>query len=66
MPDATCPDPARGAAATIVGRWSFGPGDGQAGHVSTGRDRGHWVTPAAESPGPQPAANARPALVSVP
>jgi len=68
MPDIiACPDPACGAPARIVDRWSFGSTSGPVEHVKTGCERGHWFTPLVESLDLQPAATeARPLLVPVP
>lgn len=40
-----CPDPACGAPARIVDRWSFGSTNGPVEHVKTTCERGHWFTP---------------------
>jgi hypothetical protein len=46
MPDViACPDPACGAPARIVDRWTWGSSDGPVEHVKTGCERGHWFTP---------------------
>jgi hypothetical protein len=46
MPDViACPDPACGAPARIVDRWTFGSTSGPVEHVKTGCERGHWFTP---------------------
>jgi hypothetical protein len=75
MPDViACPDPACGAPATIVDRWTWGSSDGPVEHVKTGCERGHWFTPPVDSLDLQPvAAPARgapapavPALVPAP
>jgi hypothetical protein len=75
MPDViACPDPACGAPATIVDRWTWGSSDGPVEHVKTGCERGHWFTPTVDSLDLQPAAapargapaSAVPALVSAP
>jgi hypothetical protein len=65
MPDViACPDPACGAPARIVDRWTWGSSDGPVEHVKTGCERGHWFTPTVESLRPQPATTeASPALV---
>jgi hypothetical protein len=56
MPDAiACPDPACGAPARIVDRWTFLSTDGPVEHVKTGCERGHWFTPIVESLDLQPA-----------
>jgi hypothetical protein len=67
MPDViACPDPACGAPARIVDRWTWGSSDGPVEHVKTGCQRGHWFTPTVESLGPLPATTgASPALVPV-
>ena len=68
MPDViACPDPACGAPARIVDRWSFGSTSGPVEHVKTGCERGHWFTPLVESLDLQPVATeARPMPVPVP
>ena len=67
MPDViACPDPACGAPARIVDRWTFGSTSGPVEHVKTGCERGHWFTPLVESLGLQPTTTATgPALVPV-
>jgi hypothetical protein len=61
-----CPDPACGAPATIVDRWTFESTGGPVEHVKTGCERGHWFTPLVESPDPAPVtAKASPSLASV-
>jgi hypothetical protein len=75
MPDViACPDPACGAPATIVDRWTWGSSDGPVEHVKTGCERGHWFTPPVDSLDLEPAAapareapaTAAPALVPAP
>jgi hypothetical protein len=62
-----CPDPACGAPATIVDRWTFGSTGGPLEHVKTGCERGHWFTPLVESLDLSPATTeASPMPVSVP
>jgi hypothetical protein len=62
MPDIiACPDPACGAPARIVDRWTFGSTSGLVEHVKTGCVNNHWLTPLAETiagaqPDPTPAA----------
>jgi hypothetical protein len=57
MPDViACPDPACGAPARIVDRWTCGSSDGPVEHVKTGCERGHWFTPTVDSLSLQPAA----------
>jgi hypothetical protein len=66
MPDViACPDPACGAPARIVDRWTLASTDGPVEHVKTGCQRGHWFTPPAASLGLKPTIDARPALVPV-
>ena len=68
MPDIiACPDPACGAPARIVDRWTFGSTSGPVEHVKTGCQRGHWFTPMAASLDLQTTTTeARPTLVPVP
>jgi hypothetical protein len=55
MPDViACPDPACGAPARIVDRWTWGSSDGPVEHVKTGCERGHWFTPMVSSLDLQP------------
>jgi hypothetical protein len=50
MPDViACPDPACGAPARIIDRWTFGSTSGPVEHVKTGCERGHWFTPMVKS-----------------
>ena len=57
MPEViACPDPACGAPARIVDRWTWGSSDGPVEHVKTGCERGHWFTPPVDSLGLEPAA----------
>ena len=67
MPDIiACPDPACGAPARIVDRWTWGSSDGPVEHVKTGCERGHWFTPMVASLDLQAtAAETAPTLVSV-
>jgi hypothetical protein len=59
MPDViACPDPACGAPARIVDRWTFESTSGPVEHVKTGCERGHWFTPRVESLSRQPATTA--------
>jgi hypothetical protein len=61
-----CPDPACGAAASIVDRWTWGSSDGPVEHVKTGCERGHWFTPTVDSLSLQPAdTGTSPALLPV-
>jgi hypothetical protein len=67
MPDIiACPDPACGAPARIVDRWTWGSSDGPVEHVKTGCERGHWFTPMVASLDLQPVtAEASPVPVPV-
>jgi hypothetical protein len=67
MPDIiACPDPACGAPARIVDRWTWGSSDGPVEHVKTGCERGHWFTPTVASLDLQATtAETGPTLVSV-
>jgi hypothetical protein len=61
-----CPDPACGAPARIVDRWTLGSTGGPVGHVKTGCERGHWFTPTVDSLDLEPVpVKASPSLASV-
>jgi hypothetical protein len=53
-----CPDPACGAPARIVDRWTWGSTHGPVEHVKTGCEPGHWSTPTVDSLDPRPAPTA--------
>jgi hypothetical protein len=60
-----CPDPACGAPARIVDRWSFESTGGPVEHIKTGCERGHWFTPKVDSLDLEPVpARASPLLAS--